>query len=127
MNLDARHLVCASRRKEAPLKPLDGGASTQWWRAHRRGAQGGATGTLSQPLLIGRSETLAAVRERERRRNRMRLGLREAVERGFVRPKISRSRRIEMDGSRTLDRVSAQAGRSFPGPGPGCSLERGTR
>jgi hypothetical protein len=84
-------------------------------------------GTLSQPLLIGRSETLAVARERERRRNRMRLGLREAVERGFVRPEISCSRRIEMDGSRTLDRVSAQAGRSFPGPDPGCGLERGTR
>jgi hypothetical protein len=57
----------------------------------------------------------------------MRLGLCEAVERGFVRSEISRSRRIEMDGSRTPDRVSAQAGRSFPGPGLGCGLERGTR
>jgi hypothetical protein len=57
----------------------------------------------------------------------MRLGLCEAVERGFVRSEISRSRRIEMDGSRTPDRVLAQAGRSFPGPGLGCGLERGTR
>jgi hypothetical protein len=57
----------------------------------------------------------------------MRLGLREAVERHFVQPEISRSRRIEMDGSRTPDQVSAQAGRSFLGPGLGCGLERGTR
>jgi hypothetical protein len=57
----------------------------------------------------------------------MRLGLREVVERGFVRPETSRSRQIEMDGSRSPDQVSTQAGRSFPGPGPGCGLERGTR
>jgi hypothetical protein len=101
-------------------RPPNGG------HAHQRGAQGGASGTLSQPPLVGRSESLAAVRERERRRNRMRLGLREAVERGFVQPETSRNRRIEMDGSQSPDRVSAQAGRSFPGPGLGCGLERGT-
>jgi hypothetical protein len=32
-----------------------------------------------------------------------------AVERGFVQPETSRSRWIEMDGSRSPDRVSAQA------------------
>jgi hypothetical protein len=46
---------------------------------------------------------------------------------GFVRPGTSRSRRIEMDGSRSPDRDSAQAGRVFPGLGLGCGLERGTR
>jgi hypothetical protein len=34
---------------------------------------------------------------------------------------------MQMDGSRLTDRVAAQAGRDFPGPGPRCSLERGTR
>jgi hypothetical protein len=47
-----------------------------------------------------------------------------AVERSFVRSETSRSRWFEMDGSRSLDRVSAQAGRDFPDPGPGCGLER---
>jgi hypothetical protein len=41
--------------------------------AHWRRAQGGASGTLSPAPLVGRSESLAAARERERRRE-MRLG-----------------------------------------------------
>jgi hypothetical protein len=53
----------------------------------------------------------------------MRLGLRKAVERGFIRLETSRSHRIEMDDSRSPDQVSAQAGRSFPGPGSGYGLE----
>jgi len=32
-----------------------------------------------------------------------------------------------MNGSRSPDRFSAQAGFHFPAPGPGCGLERGTR
>jgi hypothetical protein len=31
---------------------------------------------------------------------------------------------MQMDDSRLADRVAAQAGRDFPGPGPGCGLER---
>jgi hypothetical protein len=42
-------------------------------RAHRRGAQGGTSGPLSPAPLVGRSESPAAARERERRRE-MRLG-----------------------------------------------------
>jgi hypothetical protein len=42
-------------------------------RAHQRGAQGGASGALSPAQLVGRSESPAAVGERERRRE-MRLG-----------------------------------------------------
>jgi hypothetical protein len=69
----------------------------------------------------------AAARARERER-RNELGLRVGVGgRGFVRPKTARDRRIEMNGSRSPDRLSAQAGFHFPGPGPGCGLERGTR
>jgi hypothetical protein len=30
---------------------------------------------------------------------------------------------MQMDGSRLPDRVTAQVGNVFPGPGPGCSLE----
>jgi hypothetical protein len=51
--------------------------------------------------------------------------LREAGEGGFVQPKTSRNRWIEMNGSHSPDRDSAQAGRDFPGSG--CGLERGTR
>jgi hypothetical protein len=43
-------------------------------RAHWRGAQGGASGSLSPAPLVGRSESLAAARERERKRREMRLG-----------------------------------------------------
>jgi hypothetical protein len=43
MNLDgadARHLIGASGREEAPLKPLDGGVSTQRWaRTPARGSR----------------------------------------------------------------------------------------
>jgi hypothetical protein len=39
----------------------------------------------------------------------------------FVRPGTSCSRRIEMNGSRSPDQVSAQAGYDFPDPGPGAS------
>jgi hypothetical protein len=42
------------------------------------------------------------------RKNEARVCVR-AVERGFVRSETSRSRWIEMDGSRSPDRVSAQA------------------
>jgi hypothetical protein len=34
---------------------------------------------------------------------------------------------MQMDGSRLTDRVAAQAGHDFPGLGPRCGLERGTR
>jgi hypothetical protein len=53
--------------------------------------------------------------------------LREGVERGFIRPETSRSRWIEMDGSRSPDRVSAQAGRNFPGPSCGPGVGRAER
>jgi hypothetical protein len=104
--------------------------ATRCWRVHPTVGTHTSEGLKAAPRarsLSRRSESLAAARERERRRNRMRLGLREAVERGFVQPETSRNHRIEMDGSQSPDRVSAQAGRSFPGPGPGCGLERGTR
>jgi hypothetical protein len=34
---------------------------------------------------------------------------------------------MQMDGSRLTDRVTAQEGRDFSGPGPHCGLERETR
>jgi hypothetical protein len=105
-------------------RPPNGG------RTHRRGAQGSASGTLPSLALVGRWSRSTALRRvsgvRAERKNEARVCAR-AVERGFVRPETSRSRWIEMDGSRSPDRVSAQAGRDFPGPGPGCGLERGTR
>jgi hypothetical protein len=69
MNLDTRHLVGASRREEVPLRPLDGGASTQRW-AHTpaRGSTRRLRHALSPPPLVSRSESLAAARESERRR-----------------------------------------------------------
>jgi hypothetical protein len=62
----------------------------------------------------------------EEKRNEARVCTTEP-ERGFVQPETSRSRWIEMNGSQSPNRDSAQAGRDFPGPGPGCGLERGTR
>jgi hypothetical protein len=41
--------------------------------AHQRRAQGGASGTLSPAPLVGRSESLVAARERERKKREMRL------------------------------------------------------
>jgi hypothetical protein len=38
--------------------------------------------------------------------------------RRFVRSKSTRGRWMQMDGSRLTDRVAAQVGCSFPGPGP---------
>jgi hypothetical protein len=69
----ARRLVGASERKEAPLGHSTVAHSPNGERAHQRGAQGGASGTLSPEPLVDRSESLAAARERERRRE-MRLG-----------------------------------------------------
>jgi hypothetical protein len=49
--------------------------ATRRWRVHPtvRGS-GGASGSLSPSLLVGRSESLVVARERERGRERMRLG-----------------------------------------------------
>jgi hypothetical protein len=78
MNLDgadARHLVGASGREETPLRPLDGGASTQQWA--RTPARGSRWRLGRTPFARARRPTeslgCSAAREWERR-ERMRLG-----------------------------------------------------
>jgi hypothetical protein len=68
---DARHLVGASRREETPLRPLDGGASTQRWartpaRSSRRRLGRAPSAHARRPTeLLG----CAATREWERRKS----------------------------------------------------------
>jgi hypothetical protein len=78
MNLDgadARHLVGASRREEMPLRPLDGGASTQWWvRTPARGSRW-CLGRAPFARAHRPTELLGCSAAREwERRERMRLG-----------------------------------------------------
>jgi hypothetical protein len=76
--------------------------ATRRWRVHPTVGAHIGEGHKAAPRarsLSRRSESLTVAREREQRRNKMRLGLREAVERGFVQLETSRSRQIEMDGS----------------------------
>jgi hypothetical protein len=77
-------------------------------RAHRRGARAAPRARSLRRRSVARSHRCGAREGAEK--IRMRLGLREGAERGFVRPETSRSHRIEMDGSHSPDRVSAQAG-----------------
>jgi hypothetical protein len=58
----ARRLVGASERKEAPFGHSTVAHSPNGERAHRRGAQGGASGTLPPLALVGRRSHSAALR-----------------------------------------------------------------
>jgi hypothetical protein len=91
---------------------LDGGAST-----HRR-ARASARRPAAAP---SRGELRSAARREKAQMNpRVRARAPKPI---FVWPESARGRRMQMDGSRLADRVVAQAGRAFPGPGPGYGLE----
>jgi hypothetical protein len=92
---DARHLVGASERVEAPQRPLDGGAHTNE----------GLGRCLRLALSAAARRPLAAARERERGRGRMRLG--------FARGRRARfcsagnlAQPSDLDGRLTLTRPS---------------------
>jgi hypothetical protein len=73
MNLDgadARHLIGASGREETPLRPPDGGASTQRWvRTLARGSRRRLGRAPFRCAARRPMESLAAAREWERRKS----------------------------------------------------------